>query len=151
MPHRALQVCSTPICPTLVTRGACDECKRKRRRTQAQARRTHGDAAMLVYSTHTWRKGAPEYFERNPNCVDCGAPATQRDHVPPRRILVAAGIHNPDHPRWWSGRCDSCHSRATVLRDMPLLRRLDAGEDAAMLAEEAMQWSPRPPGAPGDP
>lgn len=93
---------------------------------------------MTVYSTAKWRNGAAGYFQRHPACVDCGAPATQRDHVPPRRVLVAAGIHDPDHERWWRGRCDSCHSRVTVTRDTPLLRRLQAGEDPAVLAEEAM-------------
>lgn len=137
---RALQVCTTPSCPTLTTRGRCEACRRGARRTQAQARRTQGDPSMAAYSTHAWRSSGPAFFTQHPHCVDCGAEATQRDHVPPRRLLVALHIRDPDHPRWLQPRCDSCHSTKTATLDTPLLQRWQAGEDAAQLAEEAMGW-----------
>lgn len=94
---------------------------------------------MDVYSTTQWRKGAASFFRRNPHCVDCGAPATQRDHVPPRQLLVALGIHDPDHTRWLKPRCDSCHATKTATIDRSLLARWRQGEDPQQLAEEAMK------------
>lgn len=94
---------------------------------------------MSVYSTQAWRQPAREWLKHNPTCIDCGNPSTQRDHTPPRRLLIAAGIHEPDHPRWWVPRCGPCHSRKTQTIDVPLLRRLDAGEPAQPLCEEAMK------------
>jgi hypothetical protein len=61
------------------------------------------------------------------------------DHVIPRRILVAAGVANPDADAWLQSLCRSHHSTKTQLVDVPLLRRLAAGEPADLLADEALR------------
>jgi 5-methylcytosine-specific restriction endonuclease McrA len=93
---------------------------------------------MDVYSTAQWRALRRAYLRTHPTCVDCGAKATEPDHVPPRALLVALGINDPDDTQWLSPRCKRCHSRKTKLVDQPLLRRWRNGEDAQALAEEAM-------------
>lgn len=94
---------------------------------------------MDVYSTDTWRKRRAAYLRAHPTCADCGAKATEPDHVPPRALLLALGVHDPDADQWLVPRCGSCHARATRLRDAPLLARWRAGEPPEALAEEAMQ------------
>jgi len=95
---------------------------------------------MDAYSTDAWRKARRTYLTRYPHCVDCGAQATEPDHVPPRRLLVALGVHDPDHTRWLRARCASCHATKTRTIDEPLMRRWEQGEDAQILAEGAMKW-----------
>lgn len=97
---------------------------------------------MSVYSTDDWRKRRARFLRTHPTCIDCGSPATELDHVPPRQLLVALGIHDPDADQWLNPRCGSCHSRVTRLRDMPLLKRWHEGADPAALAEEAMSYRP---------
>ena len=105
----------------------CSACSTARRRVTNQR-----------YS-HAWQKGLRGYLQRNPWCVDCGAPATERDHVPPRQILVALGVANPDAPRWLEPVCRRCHSKRTRSIDVVLLRRLVEGEDAQHLARIAYE------------
>ena len=135
--------CSTPRCPTLTLASHCPKHTRTNRRMQAQQRRAADDPSMNVYSTDAWRKAGPAFYRLHPRCQDCGAPATQRDHVPPRQILTALGVATPDHPRWLQPRCDSCHATKTATVDKPLLQRWRNGEDAQQLAEEAMRQSPK--------
>lgn len=137
-PRRAPTVCSTPLCPTLTDGGACPAHKRERKRNQAAQRRAAGDPSMDVYSTDQWRQLRRAYLKRHPTCVTCGARATEPDHVVPRVLLVALGIHDPDDEQWLQPLCKPCHSRKTKLIDQPLLRRWREGEDAQTLAEEAM-------------
>jgi 5-methylcytosine-specific restriction enzyme A len=143
MPHRALQVCATGGCPELVERGHCDTHRRARRRTQAQARRAQGDPSMGGGRNGAYRGKWPTrraaFLAKHPSCVDCGAPATEPDHVPPRQLLVALGINDPDDDQWLRPRCKADHSKVTASRDKPLLARWEAGEDPAVLAEEAMR------------
>jgi 5-methylcytosine-specific restriction endonuclease McrA len=102
---------------------------------------------MDAYSTDQWRRIRRAYLRTHPTCVDCGDRATEPDHVPPRALLLALGIHNPDDEQWLNPRCKRCHSTKTKLVDQPLLRRWRNGEDAQSLAEEAMttQGRGRPP------
>jgi hypothetical protein len=94
---------------------------------------------MSVYSTDQWRHTRRDYLRTHPTCeCGCGQPATEVDHRPPRQLLVALGIHNPDDPQWLHAMAKPCHSRRTKLIDQPLLRRWRQGEDAQTLAEEAM-------------
>jgi hypothetical protein len=94
---------------------------------------------MDAYTTQAWRATRGTYLATHPHCVDCGAQATQPDHVPPRALLVALGIHDPDHERWLQPRCATCHARKTRIVDASILKRWQQGEDARALANEAMQ------------
>lgn len=141
MPTRASSPCPEPGCPTLTPGGPCDLHRRAARRTQARQRRASGDPSMDAYSTDDWKRRRRAYLTQHPHCVDCGAKATQPDHVPPRELLLALGVHDPDHPQWLTPRCATCHSRKTRTVDQPLLRRWQAGENPQQLAEEAMRMN----------
>jgi 5-methylcytosine-specific restriction enzyme A len=137
---RASTPCPTPGCPTLTpSGGACEKHKRERRRKQARQRRASGDPSMDAYTTHTWRTNTrPTYLHTHPTCARCGAKATEVDHTPPRQLLVALGIHEPDHEQWLTSLCQSCHATKTARIDKPLLNRWQHGEDAQTIAEQAM-------------
>lgn len=98
---------------------------------------------MDAYTTGTWRTTRIAYLATHPHCIDCGNTATQPDHVPPRALLVALGIHDPDHERWLRPRCATCHARKTRTVDAPLIARMHAGEQTHALATEAMQHETR--------
>ena len=95
---------------------------------------------MDHYSTAEWRKRRAHYLQAHFTCAcGCGGQATEVNHRVPRRMLMALGIHDPDHARWLQALTHSCHSRTTRMVDVPLLERWRAGEDARKLAQEAME------------
>jgi hypothetical protein len=69
--------------------------------------------------------------------------------VVPRRILVAAGIHDPDDDQWLQPLAHGCHSIKTARIDKPLLAAYDAGGVPAELAQRAIDenaaWIARGP------
>lgn len=137
MAPKTLSPCSVPGCPTLTDTARCDEHRREYRRNQAADRRAAGDPAMTAYHGD-WPRRRAKFLRSHPTCVDCSAPATVPDHVPPRRLLLELGIADPDNDRWLRPRCEPCHDRKTQTIDKPLLARFHAGEDPKRLAEEAM-------------
>jgi 5-methylcytosine-specific restriction protein A len=140
MSPRAYSPCATPSCPTLVEGGGhCPTHRSAKRKAQAKQRRQAGDPSMDAYTTGAWRTTRTTYLATHPHCVDCGAQATQPDHVPPRVLLVALGIHDPDHERWLQPRCAPCHGTKTRVVDDPIIRRWQQGEDAHALVDEAMR------------
>lgn len=139
-----LRVCTTPLCDNPSRRGRCTECRTNARRDQAAQRRAAGDTSMAHYSSHRWRTHRAAYLRTHTTCAcGCGGEATEVNHRVPRQLLVALGIHDPDHPRWLEPLTHSCHSRTTQLVDVPLLERWRTGEDAAKLADEAMELTRR--------
>ncbi len=139
MSPRALSPCTTPGCPSLVVGGHCPLHRRAKRRGQAAQRRSANDPSMDVYSTTQWMGVRTAYLSLHPWCLDCGAKATQPDHVPPRMLLLALGVHEPDHARWLQPRCATCHARKTRTIDAPLIRRWRNGEDARELCNELLK------------
>lgn len=43
-------------------------------------------------------------------CDNCGRKATDLHHNPPRRVLVASGVPNPDADHWLIPLCRACHA-----------------------------------------
>lgn len=134
-------------CPALIPPGVkgprCPTCKKARNRKLSAARRAEG---RVWYDSREWHATRRKVVPGRP-CVDCGQPATEADHVPPRRLLVAADIQNPDHERWVQPRCSPCHGWQTRMRDVPLLARMRAGEDPRELCREAVAWTEVRPSA----
>lgn len=123
----AVTVCAEPGCPELVNGGRCPRHRRTRRR------------GPLPYDTAQWQHRRATYRARHPRCAcGCGRASTDVDHIIPRRILVAAGIHDPDHDRWLCALAHSCHSQKTQTVDRPLLAALTAGAEPDDLAEQAL-------------
>ncbi len=91
---------------------------------------------MGVYNTTGWRRIRARHLRDNPDCVQCSNPATDVDHQIPRRILIAAGATNPDHPTWLQSLCHSCHATKTATTDRALIARLRDGEDPESLTTE---------------
>lgn len=135
---RGLKVCAQPGCPELTTTHRCPTHTAHLRAGQAQHRRDIGDDAMKLYNTTAWRRRRARFIRRNPDCAACGKQASDVDHVAPRRILVAAGINDPDADMWLQPLCGPCHSRKTATVDALLLARLRAGEPAEALAALAI-------------
>jgi 5-methylcytosine-specific restriction endonuclease McrA len=132
----AWKVCIEHGCPELTEQTRCPQHQTERERAIGQRRRaTHGPG---VHGTQAWRNRSSSYRAANPTCIDCGAASTQADHVIPRAILVAAGIVDPDHPRWLQPLCTRCHSRKTATIDKPLLAALRDGGEPDALAEQCM-------------
>ena len=100
-----IRPCSVPRCPAFATyRGRC----LAHARAYDQARGTHGQRGY----TYGWEKISARFLAAYPECVLCGAPATQTDHILPLR---SGGRHEIWNLR---GLCASCHSRRTI-RDHP--------------------------------
>lgn len=124
------------IVPRRTKGGRCDVCRREVSRQAGRRRRAQGD---YWYDSDDWRRTRAELLRKRPICEYCErARSTVADHVPPRRILEAACIHQLDHPRWLTASCASCHSQITRAIDDKLLLRLRNGEDAEALAQAAI-------------
>lgn len=91
---------------------------------------------MSAYGTTAWRKTRARHLRDHPDCVTCGAPATDADHRIPRQILIAAGAADPDHPTWLQSLCHSCHATKTATIDRALIARLRDGGDPESLTTE---------------
>lgn len=118
---RALRVCSTPGCPVLVPQGTgrCDDCR-------AKADAARGSSTSRGYGHKHRTRFRDGVLRKDPTCqcrveghghgVPCGAVSTQADHDPlGRDELIAAGL-NPNDPRYGVGKCDSCHSKVTTVK-----------------------------------
>lgn len=111
MPTRPPEKCSTPGCPGHTADGGrCARC----RGTRLFVERA-GDAE--VYTRRPWRARRLEYLADHPFCLLCRAPATVPDHYPvSRRVLVAAGVADPDADERLRPLCARCHNSSTARR-----------------------------------
>ena len=104
MPDRAARPCLKPHCPGLVRNGVCSMCGPV---VQAQAYdHDRGSAAQRGYGAR-WRRLRTMYIHQYPACVMCGRPATDIDHILPRR---RGGTDDPSNLQ---SLCASCHARKT--------------------------------------
>lgn len=106
--RRPLGRCTaSPLCPNRATVGG--RCESHARR----AEQLRGSASSRGYDA-VWRERRAAFLARHPNCEVCGAPATEADHEPTRRELVAAGIADPDDERYLHALCHPHHSEKTA-------------------------------------
>lgn len=104
-----------PTCPALITsdRQRCDECSTRQRAAQRRRNpRTDTHSADA-----TWRDTSKRFLAANPDCAQCGQPATVADHIIPRRVLIARSIQNPDAWHWLQPLCKADHDRKTATVD----------------------------------
>lgn len=92
--------CPTPGCGTLTHGGPCPEHQRKPWATRSK----HWAGG----STRAWRKTRAQQLTREPNCRDCGNPATQVDHIVER--ADGGALHDP---RNLQSLCTPCHLAKT--------------------------------------
>lgn len=113
---RALRVCSTPRCPTLVVGGRCAECS-------GQAEQRRGTRQQRGYGKAHTNRFRPGVLLKHPLCQctdqtktsahhhgpECLAPSTVADHWPlDKRELMAQGMDDND-PAHGRGLCKGCH------------------------------------------
>ena len=110
MPSAPARFCIHPGCRAIV-RGA-SRCEK-----HAQAKAQASNAARPAY--HAWYKGPGWKRERrafllaHPQCVACGAPASEVDHIRPHRGDAALFWDAAN----WQPLCLPCHSRKTTRED----------------------------------
>lgn len=97
MPRRFSRPCSQPGCPNL-------ECREHRRPRRAGRRPS---AAARGYGRR-WQRLRKMFLRANPLCVECGAAASEVDHIIPLR---QGGSNRWDNLQ---ALCKSCHSRKTA-------------------------------------
>jgi 5-methylcytosine-specific restriction enzyme A len=85
-----VRVCAAAACPVLTQRSYCD---------------LH--AAGRLNSDPAWPTIQARVLAEQPLCP-CGSPATEVDHIVPRR---AGGTHERSNLQ---GLCKGCHSRKTI-------------------------------------
>jgi 5-methylcytosine-specific restriction enzyme A len=110
MPTRPKGPCAVKSCPGRATNGryCADHAKERRRKRRAPDNRP--SPSKRGYGRN-WQAKRAMYLKAHPNCVECGQPATEVDHI----IPLAAGGTN----EWvnLNSMCKPCHSRKTVLED----------------------------------
>jgi 5-methylcytosine-specific restriction protein A len=97
MPRKAFRYCIEPGCPQIVR-----DAPRCEAHTKTTAQRGYGAK---------WRVLRAGFLRRSPKCEQCGARATEVDHMTP----LAKGGTN--HHRNLRALCKACHSRKTVAED----------------------------------
>lgn len=100
MPTRAPRQCRHPGCPGLTQSTYCEIHKRKAKRSSDQARPS---ARQRGYDRR-WEEYRANYLAQNPDCQQCGDPATVVDHIVP----VEQGGSFWD-PRNHQPMCKRCH------------------------------------------
>lgn len=71
------------------------------------------DEYSRFYGTAFWRKRSAAFLAAHPICERCGAPATQADHEPERRVLIAQGVADPDADEFLHPLCARDHASKT--------------------------------------
>jgi len=106
---RALKICATHGCSEIANPGGryCAACLREARKRDNQRR----NPANKKKYRGDWPEIRAEHLRLYPYCVNCGAIATQVDHILP---LSRGGTH--DHYNL-NSMCHSCHSRKTATQD----------------------------------
>ena len=118
MPEMPRGHCSVPLCPYY---NPCP-----------QHRDPRPSAFARGYGGKRWKGARRAVIRRDPFCTcelencgpapgnyhepgKCGHMSTVADHDPQERVdLVAAGVKDPDDPKYLRGKCASCHSRKTA-------------------------------------
>lgn len=111
MPSILPKSCAAPGCARVTHERFCSECARKQKRQYDKARPS---AAKRGYDKR-WQRLRLMVLRGEPLCRQCGAPATDVDHIVPRAQGGADELDN------LQALCHSCHSRKTNREDKPKL------------------------------
>jgi 5-methylcytosine-specific restriction protein A len=103
--------CAHPTCPALVPDGTGSRCPTHQAAAAAERRaadrRRNATDPFRIYGTPEWRTFRASVLAARPWCVDCGAVATDVDHLVPVREAPARAFDasnvvprcHPDHSR----------------------------------------------------
>lgn len=120
MANKPLRPCNKTGCPNLTRERFCEEHKQVEKKTfnftneqkKEYDKKRNGTTARKLYD-HKWREYRKEFLKRNPNCKQCGAPATVIDHVIPHKGNVGLFWTRFNH----MALCKTCHDRKTGMYD----------------------------------
>ena len=104
--------CAHPTCPVLVADGTGSRCSTHQAAANAQRRaydRARSTDPFRIYSTPEWRAFRAGVLAAHPLCIDCGAPASDVDHLVPVRDAPGRALD----PTNVIPRCHRDHSRRT--------------------------------------
>ena len=97
------RACAYPMCPNEAAPGSsyCEQhaWRRKERGRKSAARRGYD---------RRWQRLRRYVLASEPLCRMCGAPATEVDHIVPKRL------GGTDHPDNLQALCKRCHARKTL-------------------------------------
>lgn len=102
MPNKPLRPCRHPGCRTLTSVGYCDQHKPRRSAQELAWRK--------FYRTQVWRILRTDQLLREPMCRECGARATDVDHITPHRGDWQLFVDKNN----LESLCHRCHSRKTL-------------------------------------
>ena len=100
------RICAYPTCRALVREGTGSRCPTHQAAVDAQRRasdRARSMDSFRIYSTPEWRSFRALVLAAHPRCVDCGALATDVDHLipvreAPDRALDPSNVVSRCHP-----------------------------------------------------
>ena len=99
------RVCHDPGCPYLLP------CPDHSRGSETARPRSVSDG---WYGTQEWRRRSASFLAKHRDCERCGQRATEADHEPERKVLIAMGVADPDDEQYLHPMCKPCHSRKTL-------------------------------------
>lgn len=105
MPTAMRRTCLVPGCPNAQAKGGY--CAPHAAQREAQRAEERGTAAERGYG-YRWSKLRLMVLRAQPACVVCGAPATDVDHIIPKRL---GGTDARDNLQ---SLCHACHTRKTM-------------------------------------
>jgi len=110
MPSAPRHACANRACPNRATmHGYCAACFAKRPKVERPKDERPSPSARGY--DEKWRRIRAQFLKAHPHCCECGAPATEADHVVP---LAQGGTNKWDNLQ---PMCKSCHSRKTARHD----------------------------------
>ena len=105
MPTAMRKACRTQHCPGYGTHnGYCEACYQEREQQRAADR---GTASERGYGFR-WSQLRLMVLRAQPACVVCGEPATDVDHITPKRLGGEDALDN------LQALCHPCHTRKTM-------------------------------------
>lgn len=119
MPWMSPHPCRYPGCGTLI-RGGSGYCSDHR----SQARKREDERRPSAHArgyTREWRVRRAAWLADHPDCVKCGEPATEVDHIVP---LSAGGADDESN---YQSLCKTHHSVKTGRHDRARRRALQGG------------------------
>jgi 5-methylcytosine-specific restriction enzyme A len=100
--RKTLGVCLEPDCGELTLNRRCPAHERE----NVKRNRSVNNA---LYASRRWRILRTRYLAHHSECVECGQPASEVDHITP--IEVGGPVWDQSN---WAAMCHACHSRKTL-------------------------------------
>ncbi len=106
MPTAMHRTCRTPGCPNPAA-GHMGYCAQHAPLYERQRQQERGTAAQRGYGAR-WARLRLLVLRAQPACTVCGAPATDVDHILPKRLGGTDSLSN------LQALCHACHTRKTM-------------------------------------